>query len=145
MFNPSQFSNIAPTSFSFPSQFSASRPNLVGVGAFSSPSPQTPIHSSLNSQYSEFANSHGLDVIDLNVDEIGNQRQEGTPHWHWEEDEMLISAWLNISTDLVIGTDQKGDTIWNRIHIYCEEFNPMMKRGSATCKKRWYKINKAVA
>ncbi|MED6204418.1 hypothetical protein PIB30_009162 [Stylosanthes scabra] len=82
---------------------SASRPDLVGVGASSNPSPQTPIHSSPNSQYSKFANSRGLDAIGLHDDEIENQRQEGTPHWHWEEDEMLISAWLNISTDPVVG------------------------------------------
>ncbi|MED6196907.1 hypothetical protein PIB30_051770 [Stylosanthes scabra] len=60
--------------------FSASRPDLVGIGASSNPSPQTPIHSSSNSQYSEFANSRGLDAIDLNDDEFENQRQEGTPH-----------------------------------------------------------------
>ncbi|MED6173449.1 Glutathione S-transferase theta-1 [Stylosanthes scabra] len=90
---------MVPTSFLFPSQFTASRPDLVGVGASSNPSPQTPIHSNPNSQYSVFANSRGLDAIDFNDDEIGNQRQEGTPHLHWEEDEMLISAWLNVSTD----------------------------------------------
>ncbi|RYR08531.1 hypothetical protein Ahy_B05g076262 isoform A [Arachis hypogaea] len=32
---------------------------------------------------------------------------------------MLISAWLNVSTDPIVGTDQKGETFWSRIHSYC--------------------------
>ncbi|MED6167784.1 hypothetical protein PIB30_006064 [Stylosanthes scabra] len=143
MFNPS-ISNIAPTSFPFPSQFSALRPDLVGFGAFSNSSSQTPIHSSPNSQCLEFANFRKLDVIDPNNDEIENQRQDDTLHWQWEEDEMLISAWLNIFTDPVVSTDQKGDTFWNWIHTYCEESNPTMIRGSSayygqkfTFKRHW--------
>ncbi|MED6163568.1 hypothetical protein PIB30_081259 [Stylosanthes scabra] len=112
----------------FSSQSSASWPNSVSLGASSNPSPQTLIHSSPNSQHSDFANPRGLDFIDLNDDEIGNQRQRSTPLWQWEEDRMLISAWLNISTDHVVGTDQKSNTFWNRINNYCEEHNPTMKR-----------------
>ncbi|MED6136201.1 hypothetical protein PIB30_053824, partial [Stylosanthes scabra] len=98
---------MSPTCFPFSSQSNASRPGSVSVGASSNPSSQTPIHSSLNSQYSDFANPHELDVIDLNDDEIANQRQRITPLWQWEEDEMLISAWLNISIDHIVRTDQK--------------------------------------
>ncbi|MED6157037.1 hypothetical protein PIB30_019699 [Stylosanthes scabra] len=108
--------NMSPTCFQFSSQSSASRPDLGG-----------------------------LDAIDLNDDEIRNQRQCSTPLWQWEEDEMLISAWLNISTDPIAGTDQKSDTFWNRINNYCEEHNPAMKRGTIATKKRWYKFSKAVA
>ncbi len=32
-----------------------------------------------------------------------------------KEDEMLVSAWLNISMDPVSGTNQKGGTFWKRI------------------------------
>ncbi|MED6153722.1 hypothetical protein PIB30_104843, partial [Stylosanthes scabra] len=53
---------------------SITRPGSVGVGASSNPSSQTPVHSSLNSQHSDFTNPRGLDAIDLNDDEIGNQR-----------------------------------------------------------------------
>ncbi|XP_057740510.1 glutathione S-transferase T3-like [Arachis stenosperma] len=74
---------------------SASRHNSSGVGGSSNPSSQTPIQSSPNSQYSDFANPHGLDAIDLNDDDIEDQRQDSIQHWHWKEDEMLISAWLN--------------------------------------------------
>ncbi|MED6185372.1 hypothetical protein PIB30_056449 [Stylosanthes scabra] len=71
----------------------------------SNPSLQTPIHYSRNSQHSDFANPRGLDVINFNDDKIGNQKQRSTPLWQWEDDEMLISAWLNISTDPVVDTD----------------------------------------
>ncbi|XP_016205964.1 uncharacterized protein LOC107646283 [Arachis ipaensis] len=84
------------------------------------------------------------DAIDLNDDDIKDRRQDSIQHWHWKEDEMLISAWLNVSTDPVVGTDQKGETFWSRIHSYCVEFCSDMTRGVVACKKRWYKINKAV-
>ncbi|MED6209317.1 hypothetical protein PIB30_053489 [Stylosanthes scabra] len=84
--------NMSPTCFQFSSQSSASRPGSCGLGASSNPSPQTLIHSSPNCQHSDFANLRGLDAIDLNDDEIRNQRQRSTPLWQWEEDEMLISA-----------------------------------------------------
>ncbi|XP_016192200.1 glutathione S-transferase T3-like [Arachis ipaensis] len=125
-------------------RLNASRHNSSGVGGSSNPSSQTPIQSSPNSQYSDFANPHGLDAIDLN-DDNEDRRQDSIQHWHWKEDEMLISAWLNVSTDPVVGTDQKGETFWSRIHSYCLEFCTDMTRGVVACKKRWYKINKAVA
>ncbi|RYR04368.1 hypothetical protein Ahy_B06g084080 [Arachis hypogaea] len=50
-------------------------------------------------------------------------------HWQWEEDEILISAWLNISTSHIVGTDQKGKIFWSGIHSYCVEFNSDVKGG----------------
>ncbi|RYR31946.1 hypothetical protein Ahy_B01g056896 [Arachis hypogaea] len=113
----------------FSTQFSASRYNSFGVGGSSNPSFQTPIQSSPNSEYSDFANPRGLDAIDLNDDDIEDRRQDSIQHWHWKEDEMLISAWLNILTDLIVGTDQKGEIFWSRIHSYCVEFCSDMTRG----------------
>ncbi|XP_020963991.1 uncharacterized protein LOC107611553 [Arachis ipaensis] len=107
----------------------ASRHNSSGVGGSSNPSCRTPIQSSPNSQYSDFANPRGLDAIDLNDDDIEDWRQDSIQHWHWKEDEMLISTWLNISTDPVVGTDQKGETIWSQIHSYCVKFCSDMTRG----------------
>ncbi|XP_057733834.1 glutathione S-transferase T2-like [Arachis stenosperma] len=144
IFNPS-IGNVTPTSLPFPTQFSASRHNSSGVGGSSNPSSQTPIQSSPNSQYSDFANPRGLDAIDLNDDDVEDQRQDSIQYWHWKEDKMLISGWLNISTDPVVGTDQKGEIFWSRIHSYCVEFCTDMTTGVVACKKRWYKINKAVA
>ncbi|MED6156598.1 hypothetical protein PIB30_015910 [Stylosanthes scabra] len=120
------------SSLPFPTQFSASRPDSTGVGGSSNPSPQTSIHSSSNS---EFANTRGLDAIDFNNDTVEEITQESVHYWKWEEDEILISASLNVSTDPAVGTDQKGETFWNRIHNYCEEYNPTMKRGAGATKK----------
>ncbi|XP_057733780.1 glutathione S-transferase T2-like [Arachis stenosperma] len=53
-----------------------SRHNSSGVGGSSNPSSQTPIQSSPNSQYSDFANPRGLDAIDFNDDDIEDQRQD---------------------------------------------------------------------
>ncbi|XP_057745354.1 glutathione S-transferase T3-like [Arachis stenosperma] len=106
----------------------ASRHNSSGVGSSSNPFSQTPIQSSPNSQYSDFANPRGLDAIDLNDDDIEDRRQDSIQQWHWKEDEMLISGWLNVSTDPVVGTDQKGETFWSRIHSYCVEFCTDMTR-----------------
>ncbi|MED6220622.1 hypothetical protein PIB30_046520 [Stylosanthes scabra] len=119
------------SSLPFPTQFSASRPDPAGVGGSSNPSPQIPLHSSSNS---EFANTRGLDAIDLNNDEIEEISQENIHYLKWEKDEILI-----------IGTDQKGETFWNRIHNYNKEYDPTMKRVVGATEKRWHKINKAVA
>ncbi|RYQ93438.1 hypothetical protein Ahy_B09g099707 [Arachis hypogaea] len=92
-----------------------------------------------------FANPRGLDAIDLNDNDTKDRRQDSIQHWQWKEDEMLISAWLNVLTDPIFGTDQKRETFWSRIHSYCIEFCSDMTRGVVACKKRWYKINKTIA
>ncbi|XP_062224564.1 glutathione S-transferase T3-like [Phragmites australis] len=38
--------------------------------------------------------------------------------WTDEEDELLMSAWLNVSQDPVVGTDQSKETYWGRIAKY---------------------------
>ncbi|RYR40312.1 hypothetical protein Ahy_A09g046045 [Arachis hypogaea] len=127
IFNPS-IENVTPTSLPFPTQFSASRHNSSGVGGSSNPSSQTPIQYSPNLQYSDFANSRGLDAIDLNDDDIEDRRQDSIQHWHWKENEMLITGWLNVSTDPLL---------YRILHRH--------DKGVVACKKRWYKINKTVA
>ncbi|XP_062213680.1 glutathione S-transferase T3-like [Phragmites australis] len=42
----------------------------------------------------------------------------GRTKWTYEEDELLVSAWLNVSQDPVVGTDQSKDTYWGRIAKY---------------------------
>ncbi|QHO08170.1 uncharacterized protein DS421_14g470210 [Arachis hypogaea] len=79
IFNPS-IRNVTPTSLLFSTQFSASRHSSSDVGGSSNPSPQTPIQSSPNSQYSDFTNPRGLDIISLNKDDIENRRQNSIQH-----------------------------------------------------------------
>ena len=76
--------------------------------------------------------------VDLNDDyEKTEDVRENTGHWTWVEDKLLISAWLNVSIDPLIGTDQKTEAFWDRIKKYCEEDNPgFIKRGVVAMRKK---------
>ena len=115
-FNQNPFFTNTP-SFPFQTQFGDLRSASANVGRSSDPSPQTPINLTPTSQYSQFSSHDGLDAIDLNNEEIEYGGQD-CGHWQWEEDKLLISAWLNVSMDPVVGTDKKGDAFWKRIHEY---------------------------
>ncbi|XP_074378376.1 uncharacterized protein LOC141719912 [Apium graveolens] len=97
---------------------------------------QTPTDSqnSPRSQVPAFSNPN---FIDLNDDcEETEDVREITGQWKWVEDNLLISAWLNVSIDPLVGTDQKAKAFWERIHQYCEEDNPgVIKRGVVVMKK----------
>jgi len=38
--------------------------------------------------------------------------------WDEKEDEILISAWVNVGLDPVIGTGQKASTFWLQVYEY---------------------------
>ncbi|KNF00530.1 hypothetical protein PSTG_06222 [Puccinia striiformis f. sp. tritici PST-78] len=79
-------------------------------------------------------------------------------NWSIDEDKALCTAWLETTRDPVVGTGQKSDTFWERIHKYYAElvekvnkekknlksFNPIVIRlvGSVEC--RWGHILKFV-
>ena len=100
--------NTSTPSFPFQTQFGDLRSAFASVGGSSDPSPQMPIDLTLASQYSQFSSYDGLDVIDLNNEEIEYRGQDSS-HWQWEEDKLLINAWLNVSMNSVVSTDKKGD------------------------------------
>ncbi|KAG6654179.1 glutathione S-transferase T3-like [Carya illinoinensis] len=62
-----------------------------------------------------------------------------------EEDNLLVSGWLNISIDAIRGTDQKSTQLWIRIHDYFNTYKnanwPERSVGSLT--NRWSTIQKA--
>ena len=98
---------------------------------------QTPINVE-DSPRSQFSTFNSRDVIDLNDNSVEVEDiRESSVQWKWKEDKLLISAWLNVSTDPLIGTDQKGEIFWERIHQYCEESEPgLIKRGVVAIRKR---------
>ncbi|XP_062217669.1 glutathione S-transferase T2-like [Phragmites australis] len=49
--------------------------------------------------------------------------------WTDKEDELFVSAWLNVSQDPVVGTDQSKETYWGRITKY---FNTYRKPSMMT-------------
>jgi len=59
--------------------------------------------------------------------------------WSTEKDELLISCWINCSTDPTVGTNKKRSSFWSKIAMYFNEHRP---QGSArhfakTCNGRW--------
>ncbi|XP_013608268.1 PREDICTED: glutathione S-transferase T2-like [Brassica oleracea var. oleracea] len=65
--------------------------------------------------------------------------------WTPTDDEVLISAWLNTSKDVVVGNDQKSGTFWKRVGEYFAT-SPhgrelSLKGEHLHCKQRWQKIN----
>jgi hypothetical protein len=61
------------------------------------------------------------------------------------EDEVLVSAWLNISLDPVVGKDQKGGRYWSRICDYFHEHKTCSsKRTINSLMHRWETIQKSV-
>ena len=44
--------------------------------------------------------------------------QKRTQNFSMKEDELLVSAWLNVSMDPIQGNNQNRSTYWNRIHEY---------------------------
>jgi hypothetical protein len=62
-----------------------------------------------------------------------------------DEDEVLVSAWLNISLDPIVGKDQKGGRYWSRIYEYFHEHNKCQsKRTLNSLMHRWEIIQKCV-
>ena len=63
-----------------------------------------------------------------------------------EEDLMLVSSWLNVSMDAIIGTDQKHQTYWERVHAYFEENREFSSnRNANSLMHRWSVIQLAVS
>ncbi|KAF3501156.1 hypothetical protein F2Q69_00042410 [Brassica cretica] len=71
------------------------------------------------------------------------ERQE-KKKWIPADDEVLISARLNTSKDVVVGNEQKSGTFWKRVGEYYAA-SPHARGGENRehihCKQRWHKIN----
>jgi hypothetical protein len=39
-----------------------------------------------------------------------------TKNFHWKEDEVVCSGWLNVSKDPINGANQSRSTFWGRVH-----------------------------
>ncbi|CAN6178310.1 unnamed protein product [Urochloa humidicola] len=61
------------------------------------------------------------------------------------EDEILVSGWLNISLDPIVGKDKKGGRYWSRICDYFHEHKTCSsKRSINSLMHRWETIQKCV-
>lgn len=46
------------------------------------------------------------------------EKRQRTKNFTKQEDELLISAWQNVSMDPITGIDQTTGTYWQRVHSY---------------------------
>jgi hypothetical protein len=101
------------------------------------------------------------DTNDLLFDEfqvdtqIGQVAEQSTPpmkggkkrtrNFTPQEDNMLVTAWLEVSLDPVQGTDQTRSTYWKRIHDYYHEHKTFeSERNISSLSHRWGIIHKSV-
>ncbi|KAG6640181.1 hypothetical protein CIPAW_10G155100 [Carya illinoinensis] len=63
-----------------------------------------------------------------------------------EKDTLLISAWLNVSTDSIRGTDQTSTQLWSRIYDYYSTYKKpnSQERSVPSLTNRWSTIQKCV-
>jgi hypothetical protein len=70
-------------------------------------------------------------------------KQERPPNYSQLEDELLCRAYVNISTDPTVGTDQSGETFWKRIKerfdVLAADKDKVMDRSSNSLKNRFQK------
>ncbi|XP_013650423.2 glutathione S-transferase T2-like [Brassica napus] len=76
-----------------------------------------------------------------NASVASKERRQWTP----ADDEIVISAWLNTSKDVVVGNEQKSGTFWKRVAEFYAS-SPHAKasgepREWLNLKQRWQKIN----
>jgi len=82
--------------------------------------------------------------IDPSADEADVEEVVGTvaitvKKWSIEDDQLLISSWVNDNTYLTIGTDRKRLSVWGKIAAFFNEHSPQGSSiGSAKrCNGRW--------
>ncbi|KAI8561263.1 hypothetical protein RHMOL_Rhmol04G0325000 [Rhododendron molle] len=61
-----------------------------------------------------------------------------------EEDKLLVSAYLNVSLDVVQGNGQKLKTYWSRVWDYFHEHMPLAQRNENSLMNRWSTIQLSV-
>ncbi|KAF5459068.1 hypothetical protein F2P56_023056 [Juglans regia] len=61
-----------------------------------------------------------------------------------KEDKLLVSAWLNSSTDAIQGTDQKHAQLWEKVSQYFNDYKESTnERSVGSLIHRWSAIQKA--
>jgi hypothetical protein len=66
-------------------------------------------------------------------------------NFHYTEDEIICSGWLNVSKDPINGANQSKTTFWGRVHAYYEEHNKSgAVRTESSIMHRWLAIQCSV-
>nr|TKW34692.1 hypothetical protein SEVIR_2G322400v2 [Setaria viridis] len=88
----------------------------------------------------ENLSDHQHDGVDSDSE---NVRTEKRILWTIDEDEKLMSSWVENSTDSTQGADRDGNQYWGEVVDSYNKSIPLnRKRNAKQCKDRWHKINK---
>lgn len=65
--------------------------------------------------------------------------------WSMEENKVLLTGYFHYSNDGELGTNQKGDTFWGKVHDFLNENSSSGKvRTLVQCKSHWRSMNKKI-
>ena len=102
----------------------------------------------------------GLDQLDFGLTQDTQETQQEvqaskstkgrTKNFHWKEDEIICSAWLNVSKDPIVGANQSRSSFWGRVHAFFEKHKKTTAvRTESSIMHRWltiqYQVNKFCA
>ncbi|XP_039141194.1 glutathione S-transferase T3 [Dioscorea cayenensis subsp. rotundata] len=132
----SQQINIETSGFQIPS----SDPENLDKNSHADQQNTTETGSFSDSQFPPFFTQPRIENIILNEDQHEDQVEKQQP-WSMEDDKMLVSAWLTISTNSVVGTSQNDRTFWKRVTDYFNENRQSgPRRKTTSCKQHWFWI-----
>ncbi|XP_073119536.1 uncharacterized protein [Henckelia pumila] len=127
----SQFAMSAPT-YSFSPQQPPVIPSNESRNTDAYKEPATP-SSIPGSQFPTFSTQLGLDNIVFDKEhEMDGKRAP----WSVDEDKLFARSWVTISTDPIIGNDQKDHAFWKRITNYYNKH-----RATGSKERDWKKTN----
>lgn len=111
--------------------------NVVGLDDLSIPvSPATGTQSSPDAV---------VEILPQSRAKKSNNRTKRSKNFHFKEDEVLCSAWLNASKDSLNGANQTRTTFWGRVHAYFEEHKETATvRTESSIMHRWFTIQHQV-
>jgi hypothetical protein len=66
-------------------------------------------------------------------------------NWLPVEDKQLCRSWISISIDAVVGVDQKGSSLWKRIHDFEDCRSTNIERTLSSLESRWGIIQRKVS
>lgn len=117
-------------------------PEFFEYEEFVTPTPNTCISQSLGEE--ECVEVTPISPETLSLQKAKDKRQR-TKNFTKQEDELLISAWQNISLEPVTGVDQTNRTYWQRVHNYFMKYKDFQSdRSPSSLTHRWSMIQLAV-
>lgn len=86
-----------------------------------------------------------VDGTKLKTSQKTNEKRPRTKNFTKQEDELLISAWQNISLDPITGADQTSGNYWQRVqNYYLTHKDFQSNRNASSLRHRWSMIQLAV-